>query len=110
MGYYWEEYINAKPENAGMDEFVGEAELSDESYSFDLVGVWRAEDGYYLGTDSGCSCPTPWESHTRESLTGPLTAAQAREEVESLANVRIRNEWDSGPDNDALSSLLNAIV
>lgn len=68
------------------DKFVPVAEvsLSEPDWSFDLLGIWKTEDGYYLSTDSGCSCPTPWESHTDDDLTGPLTASQAREEATSL--------------------------
>lgn len=63
---------------------IVEVTLSEPDYSFDILGIWKAEDGYYLSTDSGCSCPMPWESHCDEDLTGPLTAAQAIEEATSL--------------------------
>lgn len=65
-------------------EMIVEVELSEPDYSFDLLGIWKTEDGYYLSTDSGCSCPSPWESHTDDDLTGPLTAEQAIEEATSL--------------------------
>lgn len=69
---------------AGLTQ-VAEIDLSEPDYSFDLLGIWKDENGgYYLSTDSGCSCPTPWESHTSDDLTGPLTADQAREEAQSL--------------------------
>lgn len=68
-------------------EFIAETELRDDPYRFDLLGLWRGEDGFYLGTDSGCSCPTPWESHTADDLTGPLTLDQVVEESTSLWNV-----------------------
>lgn len=65
---------------------VGEADLSEPNYSFDLIGAWKDPDGgIYLSTDSGCSCPTPWEDHRQiEDFTGPLTVEQAVEEAESL--------------------------
>lgn len=66
-------------------KYVGAAELSFDDWSFDEVGVWRDADGFWLGTDSGCSCPIPFESHTDDSLTGPLTFEQAEEEIRSLA-------------------------
>lgn len=32
------------------------------SYEFDMVVVWRHEDGrLFVGADSGCSCPSPFE-------------------------------------------------
>lgn len=66
-------------------EKVDEIDTSSGSYEFDLIGVWKGEDGYYLGTDSGCSCPTPWESYTKADLTGPLTREQAVGEVTAIA-------------------------
>lgn len=65
--------------------FVDSLDLEDEPYQFYIVGVWKDESGqYYLATDSGCSCPTPWEYTTRDELTGPLTREQAAEELTSL--------------------------
>lgn len=62
-----------------------ELEISYEPYEFDLIGVWIDEErGFYLGTDSGCSCPTPWDTTARRDLTGPLTYEQAAEEISSL--------------------------
>lgn len=77
----------------------------DGAYQFDLVGLWKDESGYYIGTDSGCSCPTPWDNHTREDLTGPLTADQAREEIESLA----RTSYYS-PDPESVAAFLTQVV
>lgn len=65
-------------------EPIYELELSEPNYSYDLLGVWRDETGFYLGTDSGCSCPMPWENHTKDDLTGPLTLEQAIEESVNL--------------------------
>ncbi len=33
-------------------------------YSFNLFGVWIIDGKAYHGTDSGCSCPSPWEGVT----------------------------------------------
>ena len=43
-----------------------EHERRGESYQFDLIGVRkRTSDGkVFWSTDSGCSCPSPWEDHT----------------------------------------------
>ena len=56
-------------------------------YDWSVIGLWTGPQGYYLGTDSGCSCYSPWENYDTGDLTGPLTAEQAREEITSLANV-----------------------
>ena len=58
--------------------------LANLSYEFDILGVDIREDGIYLGTDSGCSCPLYWENYTKDDFTGPLTVEQAREEALSL--------------------------
>ena len=58
--------------------------LSYPDYAFNILGVDIREDGIYLGTDSGCSCPMFWENHTKDDFTGPLTVEQAREEAMSL--------------------------
>ena len=65
--------------------------LADLSYAFDILGVDIREDGIYLGTDSGCSCPLYWENYTKDDFTGPLTVEQAREEAMSL--------WEQTPDS-----------
>jgi len=50
------------PEKFGL-KTVAELNLSPPAYSFDLLVVWeRLSDGQLLyGTDSGCSCPAPFE-------------------------------------------------
>lgn len=73
-------------------EFVGlrgpfALELNYEPYESYEVGVWVDEQGgWYLGTDSTCSCYTPFENYSREDLTGPLKSSEAVEEITSLWN------------------------
>lgn len=94
------------PEKYGF-ESVGGLNLENEPYEFYILEVLKNEQGYYLVTDSGCSCPTPWEYTTVEDLTGPLTAEQAREEIISLTPVQ-RDEYRSGPDDPTeLLALIN---
>lgn len=71
------------PEKYGF-EFVGGIDLEFRDWEFYIAAVLKNDKGYYLATDSGCSCPTPWESYTVDALTGPLTAEQCREELTSL--------------------------
>lgn len=74
-------------------ESIEQIELDGEPWSFYLIGIWQDEEGlYYLGTDSGCSCPIPFENYSRDSLTGPLTREQAIEESTSLAKGTNRGE------------------
>lgn len=67
-------------------KMIDAVELSGESWGFDLVGAWiDPTGGILLGTDSGGSCPIPWENHLEiDSFTGPLTVEQAQEEATSL--------------------------
>ena len=70
-----------------------ELDLENEPYQFYILRVGRIREDYYLGTDSGCSCPTPFENYKALSdYTGPLTREQAREEAESLIRAA-REGW-----------------
>lgn len=51
------------PEKLGMEQ-IAEQDWAD-AYEFDMLVVWRDTDGKLrAATDSGCSCPTPFEDHT----------------------------------------------
>lgn len=64
------------PEKFGL-EIVGEVEWSDECYQFDKTVVWRdpQSQALFVASDSGCSCPSPFESHGRDTLT-PISRTQ----------------------------------
>lgn len=101
----WDDNPYYNPEKHELEK-VAEADLSEPNYSFDILVAWRDEKGYYLGTDSGCSCPTPFEDYIgRQDMTGPLTAEQAREESISLK----KNSYDPEYDNEAFDKFLEAI-
>lgn len=61
--------IYYNPEQFGL-EVVGEVEWSDENYQFDTTVVWRDKETgvIYYASDSGCSCPTPFELDNRDSI------------------------------------------
>lgn len=78
-------------------EYVDSIDLDNEPYQFYVLAVWVREDGYYMATDSGCSCPTPFESHADwDRFTGPLTAEQVREEAQSLIDLVREGEDEYG--------------
>lgn len=82
-------------------------DLENEPYQFYILRVGRIGEDYYLGTDSGCSCPTPFENYgSLSSYTGPLTRDQAREEAESLIRVASSDEWAPGPDPAYVEKLM----
>lgn len=63
-------------------------DLENEPHQFYILRVGRIREDYYLGTDSGSSCPMPFENYKALSYyTGPLTREQAREVAESLIRV-----------------------
>lgn len=75
---------------------IGRASLDDEPWEFYLVEAWRdPQGGLYLVTDSGCSCPSPFEwLRDSSQMTGPLTKAQAAQEIESLRHVAYGGDSD----------------
>jgi len=91
------------------DQFVGftkldEIEWDNESYEFNLTGIWvRNSDGtLWTADDSGCSCPTPWENTTRlERLFSiePLVERYKRQTSTDETGYRYGSinlsEWDS---------------
>lgn len=93
------------PERYGFKRLVVQDDLSERDYSFNMFAVLEGEDGYYLSTDSGCSCPSPWESHTADGFTGPLTAEQVHEEVRSLW----RHAYDPVPSKDIAEALKSVV-
>lgn len=96
------ENVMYNPEAYGL-EYVCEVELSEPDWSFDTLRVLKGKDGYYMGTDSGCSCPSPFENyHGIEDLTGPLTAEQVHEEAKAL--------WDGHYDPEDFSSEMAKVV
>lgn len=109
---YWDDYTKVE----GL-EFLGDYEIRDEPYEFDLVGVWRGADGYYVGTDSGCSCPTPWEwlGGDRTNLTGPMSLEDAGQAVAELAETYGKynyenNDYDySVRDPESLKDFINGL-
>lgn len=82
-----------------------EIDLSEPNYSFDLLGIWQEPDGFFIATDSGCSCPSPWESHTEGDLTGPLTMAQLTEEATSL----VEDSYMPGYGTEELLTVLDTL-
>lgn len=65
----YEENIYSNPDNLGY-RTIEEIELSEPCYSFDLLVVWenKVDGTLWYATDSGCSCPSPFEETTVEDL------------------------------------------
>lgn len=70
---FYEEYYPANPFYAPKKnglELLGELDFSSGSYEFDYTAVWKdlASGQLRWADDSGCSCPSPFETHSVESL------------------------------------------
>jgi len=83
-----------------MNEYISPilgADLDDEPWQFYEFGVFRhpKNHGLYISTDSGCSCPSPWENHSWDNpddFTGPLTPDQIIEEYTGLVPESLYDE------------------
>lgn len=69
--------VYSKPENYDL-EIIGELDEDDLSYEFHMLVVWKHKDGrLFYATDSGCSCPSPFEDvHSLADLT-PITKGES---------------------------------
>jgi hypothetical protein len=84
------------PDHFGL-ELIGSINWDDEPYEFYLTAVWKAKRGeYYLGDDSGCSCPSPFENVTKlEELDGP----HDKRALESALRYRVKENAAKDGDN-----------
>lgn len=69
------------PEKSGLTT-TGEVDFSSGCYEFDYTVVWRDASGQlYYADDSGCSCPSPFETTGMDDLT-PCTLADLQAHLE----------------------------
>ena len=89
--------IYYSPEDFGL-EVIGTIEWSEPDYSFDMTVVWRAKRGqYWIGSDSGCSCPSPFEDiRDVNELDGPYLKADAVRRLKYMVNERSDDTWRYG--------------
>lgn len=74
------------PEELGLEP-LGEFEIHEADYSFDIFAAWRdPKTGlFYSASDSGCSCPSPFEDYNSlESLTMHETAHSLVAEIQAI--------------------------
>jgi len=92
-----------EPEQFGL-HIIGEVENTDEEYTFDYTVLWADSDGkLYWSWDAGCSCPSPFEDQTLESMTtGSLS------EFESFARAKLPDSKDKCY-NSAVEQLQNLL-
>lgn len=87
------------PEKFGLEIiWKAEAELS---YEFDIVAAWgsKATGAVYIGRDSGCSCPSPFEQYTQLDSVNDLERidpARGREGVQKALLTLMGDSWPDG--------------
>jgi hypothetical protein len=83
--------VYSNPEDFGLT-IVGSAEAS-LYYEFDMFVVWMDSSfSMYYASDSGCSCPSPFESYTTiEDLTKAKNVQEVHDALDS---------WADGSHND----------
>lgn len=84
--------IYYNPEAFGL-EIVGEIEWDDEPYTFNMTVVWKERRGrYWIASDSGCSCPSPFEDfYDINQLDGPYNKQGLKSRLEF--NISERNYY-----------------
>lgn len=100
------------PEEYGL-EVVGEFDWCEPDYSFDMLVVWKESRGkYWIGEDSNCSCPSPFEDfYDINTLDGPYNKKGLSDRLAWLVKDRCgsgynRSEADLRRDvSDILSKL-----
>lgn len=76
------------PEKLGL-KIVGVLDQPDLSYEYNTFVVWQHEDSkrLFYATDTGCSCPTPFEEYNFESPdNNTLTEIKAGDSWNSFVN------------------------
>lgn len=87
-----------QPDNFGL-EMIDIINWDDEPYQFDITAVWyHPESGlFYIGSDSGCSCPGWFEDFTSlNDLEGPLTKQQVFDALNDLRTKEVGGSYFTG--------------
>ena len=74
------------PEDHGL-EIVGEISFDDDSYQFEMGVVWWHPErrAFFYATDSGCSCPSPFEDYLSvDDLGEPLDLSKLTARLRAL--------------------------
>jgi hypothetical protein len=89
----WDDNVYYHPEKWGLTA-VYDVEWRDEAYEFEITAVWKDKDGvFYVASDSGCSCPVPFEDY---------------DSIESLDKYDSRQALLNAVFNDRVAPLLNS--
>ena len=79
------------PEKFGLTK-IAELDYTMHAYSFNLYIVWQHEDGrIFAASDSGCSCPSPFEDYTTLESLVPFEIPDFHKAVEDAMAI-VENE------------------
>ncbi|QGH76328.1 hypothetical protein SEA_DAUBENSKI_261 [Streptomyces phage Daubenski] len=61
-------------------EYVGSFDWDQEQWQFNITQVWKEARGrYFVASDSGCSCPQPFEDiNYTDECAGPYNKTELR--------------------------------
>lgn len=92
-------------------------DLVTEPYTYDVLMVIKHEGEYYIGTDSGCSCPYPFENYNGlDDMTGPMTLEHVIDSARALVTTMEEagekpDMWFGGslPTEEQLENFINQL-
>ena len=71
-----------------LDIGMVETFYTEVGHDWSVIGVIKADDGYYVGDDCGYSCNSPWEYYEDASdFFGPMSFEDMCAEVRSIAGM-----------------------
>lgn len=98
------------PEEFGL-KIVGEIDWSDGCYQYDLTVVWQDEAGQlYIGNDSGCSCPSPFEYVNKIDGLTKVSKFEVAEQVQATLAENKKFGYGVGENLDSKATDLIAKV
>lgn len=88
----WDNNVYYSPEKFGLTQ-VECIDFSDGCYQFDYLVVWKdAEGRLFYAEDSGCSCPSPFETMGMPELTRVQDAMEIVSRMEQKLKDGYREE------------------
>lgn len=92
--------IYYSPEAYGLEVFEM-IQRDDMSYSFDMFVIWKDKDTntLYYADDMGCSCPSPFEDDSRETITriDPYNIQTFEGDIKGWNDLGYDNEFRTSP-------------
>jgi hypothetical protein len=91
------------PEAFGL-EVVGDVDVAG-NWEFDMFVVWKDSDGVlYWAEDSGCSCPIPFDDHSRHTLSSG-SVQECHKALDEWYDAEYREDHNSEYNGGAVADL-----